>query len=149
MRHPPIKTLSVTDAAYIAGLIDADGTVTMTRKSQPTSATALHMPMVLVVNGNLPLIQWLKETIGGGTAYEVKTRPTRPDQSAAHWNKVHRYQLLSGRAQQLLRQCRPYMRIKAAHADLVLQVAIKGINFKCLASEEQRLASLEVLQKVR
>jgi hypothetical protein len=143
-KHGLIRDISDTDSAYIAGLIDADGTVTASHNKGKLPA-----PMVLVVNGSLPLIQWLQETIGAGCAYETKTRPTRPDQNDAHWNKVHRYQITGWKAQSLIARVRPFMRVKAAQADMLQLLAQRGRDFPRSATEAQRSRSLWALENLR
>jgi hypothetical protein len=140
--HGRIRELSDTEAAYIAGMIDADGTVTCSnrcrRDAMKGKGPALPQPMVLVVNSNLDLIRWLLETIGAGCAYEVKTRPTRPDQVEAHWNKVHRYQLTGWKAISLVERVRPFMRVKLRQANLLTMLSVRGRDFGQTAREDQR-----------
>ncbi|CAB4223496.1 hypothetical protein UFOVP1672_84, partial [uncultured Caudovirales phage] len=62
--HGEINYITDTQAAYIAGMIDADGTVTVGQ-----GTTHLPQPMVLVVNTNYELIDWLKAVVGAGCAY--------------------------------------------------------------------------------
>ena len=140
--HGAINKLSDVDAAYIAGLIDADGTVTVSGRDAPS-------PMVLVVNGNMPLIRWLLSTIGGGCAYETKTRPTRPDQNDAHWNAVHRFQITGLKAVALLEQVSRFMRVKHRQASLVMSVPMRGRDFPLSATAEQRARSFLVRDEIR
>lgn len=145
-----IDEITETDIAYIAGLIDADGTVTANSGARRKDGTAGHpIAMVLIVNGNLDLIVWLKKTIGLGCAYETKTRPTRPDQNEANWNKVHRYQIIGAGAVKLLRRCRPFMRVKGRQADVCFTMPMKGVHFLRNASQSQRAAALDALRAIR
>ena len=145
-----IGTIPETKIAYLAGLIDADGTVTMAAAFRRRSGKLSYpTPMVLVVNGNRGLIRWIKETVGFGCAYKTKTNPIRPDQNDAHWNPVHRYQITGRAAIALLSRCRPYMRVKDKQADLVCKIAVRGIDFLGRASVEQHALAQMVTRQIR
>lgn len=146
-----VNSLSVQDAAYIAGLIDADGTIT-------ASARHLHMPiedrvtphpLIGVFNSNYPIIEWLKETIGAGTSYLAKSHPVRPDQNEAVWNKVHRFQITGFKAVSLLDEILPYLRIKHQHALLVSSLPLRIRDFGRKASVEQKVKAFETLDEIR
>lgn len=141
--HAAIRTLTEVDAAYIAGMIDADGMITANRRDH------LVMPLVCVTNSHFPLIEWLLETIGAGCAYETKSEPKRPDQSKERWNKVHRYQLTGRKAQTLLEACRPYLKVKRRQADLVISLPQRGRDFSLAVNDNQRAQAAEILTAVR
>lgn len=142
-QHAVIAELTDIDAAYIAGMIDADGMITVTRRG------SLVMPLVTVHNSHLPLIEWLLSVIGAGCAYETKTEPKRPDQSKDRWNKVHRYQLTGRKAQSLLQRCLPYLKVKARQATLVIDLPQRGRDFPISANDNQRDAALTILAEIR
>lgn len=142
-RHGEIATLKDTDAAYIAGMIDADGMISVVQRR------ALVMPLVCVANSNFGLIDWLLAVIGAGCAYETKTRATRPDQDPSRWNRVHRYQLTGRKAQALLSACRPYLKVKARQADLVMDLPQRGRDFSLAASDDQKALAAEILTGIR
>ena len=146
-----VANLSDEQAAYLAGLIDADGTVTVIYNTgaRKNGAAPLPRPMVLIVNSDLSLIRWLRELTEVGCSYETKTRPKRPDQDAAHWNCVHRYQVVGRAAQALLARCRKYMRVKAKQADIVLALPAKGRDFKMAASDDQRQRAILMAGQIR
>lgn len=138
-----IHLLSDTDAAYIAGMIDADGMVTAVVANGPPRA------MVVVTNGNFGLVRWLTETIGAGTSYRTKSAPRRPDQDESNWNPVHRYQITGRKAQSLLERCRPYMKVKARQADLAMRLPMRGRDFRSTPSAEQATDAAELLREIR
>jgi hypothetical protein len=57
-----VKELSPVDAAYIAGLIDGEGTVSLLRKHRQDS----RQVVVSVSNTERPLLDYLIEAIGAG-----------------------------------------------------------------------------------
>ncbi|ACL61042.1 LAGLIDADG family homing endonuclease [Methylobacterium nodulans] len=148
--YDQIAGLDIATTAYLAGLIDADGTISVSPgKTGKDGQPHLPTPIVLIVNGDLELIRWLKEVIGYGCSYETKTRPKRPDQSDSNWNKVHRYQLGGRAAIAFLAKCRPYLREKRRQADLVLSMPSKGKAFAVVATVEQRARAFEAMEKIR
>ena len=146
-----IQRLSETDLAYLAGLIDADGTVTFQVSSgrRKNGDTAMPVPMVLIVNSDFALIEWLKEVIGYGCAYETKTRPTRADQNEVHWSKVHRFQLTGRPAIALLRRALPYLRIKRERAELAMRMPMRHWHYKHTAAPHHRETAAILLAQMR
>lgn len=144
-KHGTINDLAIADAAYIAGLIDADGTVTVTM----SAIAPLPKPLILVVNSNYPLILWLQNMIGAGCSYLTKTKPTRPDQDKSNWNSVHRYQVTGWKAIALLEKVRPFMRVKAMQADLLMGLSLRGRDFPKSASSDQMAASISIGAEIR
>lgn len=145
-----IDNIPENEIAYISGLIDADGTITIpTIQKRRDGKPKFPSPMVLIVNGNLGLIRWIKEKIGFGCAYETKTRPIRPDQNAAHWNPVHRYQLTGRPASRLLTRCLPYLLVKRQQAEIVLSIAMKSVDFAMEATERQHAHASWCVSQIR
>lgn len=143
--HAKINPIAPTDAAYMAGMIDADGMVTLIR----SPSKRLASPMVCVMNSNFGLIEWIVSVVGAGCAYETKTVPKRPDQNRENWNKVHRYQITGRKAQSLLMACRPYMKVKARQADLVIGIPMRGRDFPGLAQDAHVTLAASILAEVR
>lgn len=143
--HGAINVLSVEDSAYIAGMIDADGMVTVTN----AGGGRIPAPMVCVTNGDFALIEWLQATIGAGYAYRTKTRPRRPDQNRDNWNPVHRYQVTGWKAISLLKYVSPFMRVKVKQARLIEALSIRGRDFPRSATKEQVAAGAIILAEVR
>lgn len=141
--HAAIRALSEADAAYIAGMIDADGMITANRRDH------LVMPLVCVTNSHLPLVEWLLETIGAGCAYETKSEPKRPDQAKERWSKVHRYQLTGRKAQTLLEACKPFLKVKKRQAELVIALPQRGRDFSFSVNDNQRAVAAEILAAIR
>jgi hypothetical protein len=108
LEPPRLKRLSVTERAYLAGIVDGEGTVGFrhpTRERNPR-------PFLAVWNTNLTLMRWL-ESLGGPGIYARKSPIAR--KTCYGWS-------LSG-ARDLyivLTAIRPYLRIKRDNADAVL-----------------------------
>ena len=63
-----MNLLSDTEAAYIAGIIDGEGTITLTKNK----AGNFPSPTISVASSDLELLLWLKEKIGKGTIKKKK-----------------------------------------------------------------------------
>ena len=146
-----ILQLSNEDAAYLAGLIDADGTISAQVNSQRNrdGSRRMPVPMVLVVNTDLELIAWLKKVIGYGCSHETKAKPTRPGQNMENWRPVHRFQITGRSAITLVGRVRPYLRVKAEKADLMVRFPCRGKDYSHKASKEQRKMAYDILNALR
>ncbi len=103
--------LSVADAAYIAGLVDGEGTVSLTRRHKNEN----RQLEISISNTEMKLLEYLLKTIGTGRITQKKTYSNKHTPSATY--------LISNRqALSLLEQISPYLRTYKQHrADLVLQ----------------------------
>lgn len=109
-----MNKLTETEKAYIAGILDGEGSISIIRvKSRSNTYKYDFYPKVRVQNTYFPIISWLKEKIGIGSIYHGKQRNPK-------WKSLYQWQILSNQAQELLREVRPYLRIKKELADLVL-----------------------------
>ena len=103
--------LSVADAAYIAGLVDGEGTVSLTHRHKNEN----RQLEISISNTEMKLLEYLLKTIGTGRITQKKTYSNKHTPSATY--------LISNRqALSLLEQISPYLRTYKQHrADLVLQ----------------------------
>ena len=53
--------MKLVDVAYLAGLIDGEGTITLVRE------TKFRKPSVSIASTSFELVSWCKETVGAGT----------------------------------------------------------------------------------
>lgn len=89
-------------AAYLAGMIDADGSVRFKR----------GRPFVSVYNTNVPLIDWLSKTLGGGTV----SKGNMGRKQVFAWTITAARDVFA-----LLCAVRPLMIVKASDADAALK----------------------------
>ena len=61
-KYRKVKKLSPEEAAYIAGLIDGEGTISLTRKHRGEN----RQLMVSISSTEQPLLQYVKKVIGAG-----------------------------------------------------------------------------------
>lgn len=111
----PIKQLSPTNAAYLAGIIDADGTITLTRKHINENRHAA----VTISNCDHPLLEFSKAAIGTGKI--TSKRCTK-----AHHTPCYTYAIYNRQALLLLEQLSPFLRTyKKQRADMILKNYIR------------------------
>ncbi|MCW9088029.1 MAG: LAGLIDADG family homing endonuclease [Gammaproteobacteria bacterium] len=111
MSHYKIpNTLSSIDAAYIAGLIDGEGTITLTRKHRNEN----RQLAVTISNTEKDLLEYVLKTIGAGKITNKRT-------TRAHHTPSFTYALYNRQALNLLAQIHPYLKTyKVRRARLIL-----------------------------
>jgi len=105
------KRLSVADAAYVAGLIDGEGTVTLSREHRGEGRRLV----VSIANTDASLLRFVfLHASGVGKITGKRT-------AAAHHTPSYAYRVTSRQALALLEQVAPYMRsYKKVRADFAL-----------------------------
>lgn len=105
----PAKPIPHTAVAYLAGLIDGEGTVSLRRK------IGKHFNIeVYITSSNKPTLEWVKRIFGGNIyTYTRKNDTIRLPQ--------HKWHIHSRAAEALLRIVLPYLIIKGEHARLAIK----------------------------
>lgn len=133
-----MQTLSVADKAYLAGLIDGEGCITILR--QLRGGRYDYSLALIVQMGEPDILQYCQTTTGLGTLHHnsIKGRGT--------W----RWQLRKRAAAELLGQVRPYLRVKAEQADRALEFAAGPVeqSFRKAIYETLRALKLPPLRIV-
>lgn len=133
-----MNELSACDAAYIAGLVDADGTITLTRKHKNEN----RHPSLSISNTDRNLLAFVLDKVGAGKITNKRAR--RDIHSASFAFAIYNRQAL-----RLMEQLRPFMQTyKARRADLIIQnyLAVTPRNGKY--SETMRLARIDFENQV-
>ena len=108
MPYRTVKTLAPVDAAYMAGLIDGEGTVTLSRRHR----TDQRQLVVSIANTERRLLEWTLDTVGAGKI--TGKRISSPLHSPSFTYSIANLQLLE--------QIAPYLRsYKAKRTQLILQ----------------------------
>jgi hypothetical protein len=103
-----VNRLSLLDAAYLAGFVDGEGTITIS-KSKERKRTCIR-----ISNTNKEIMDWIKETVGNG---HILTRTW----NNKRWKNSYEYSLDGGnRVKELVCQIFPFLKIKKIQATLVL-----------------------------
>ena len=115
---PVERVLEPTSAAYLAGLIDGEGTIALWRghQSKPR-VTRTYRPVIEISNTHLGVLEWVKLLIGGGWL-----KQTNPKRSREKGHKpLFRYRFRTTDLHWVIPQVRPYLKIKGAQADLLVR----------------------------
>jgi hypothetical protein len=110
-RYNEVSRLPPTDAAYIAGLIDGEGTITLTQEH----ANESRRLVVSISNTEYALLEYVKHVCAAG-------RITNKRISQPHHTPSFAYKISNRQALALLEQIYPFLRsYKADRAALVLR----------------------------
>jgi hypothetical protein len=138
-RYRSVHALSVADAAYLAGLIDGEGTITLGRKH----ATDGRQLTISISNTERAILEFALRPIGAG-------KITAKRSAKAHHAPAFTYAVWNRQALSLLAQVAPFLRsYKRYRAALVLDNYVRltprnGKYTPALLSARQRFES-EVL----
>jgi hypothetical protein len=91
-----IRRLSETEAAYVAGIVDGEGTITLTRAHRDG-----RRPVVSISSTELSLLQYIQSIVGAG-------RITGKVTARRHHSPSFAYVVSSRKALALLAQISPY-----------------------------------------
>ena len=119
--------------AYLAGLLDGEGHIAIPLLANQRG-TGRHTLDVRITNTNIEVLRQLGYEWGGTIAQVRKQK--RP----AHWKPSADLRWTTAQAAKMLHEIRPYLRMKAAHADVALALAKTmrppGHHTKPLTQEE-------------
>ena len=135
-QYRAVNPLASVDAAYIAGLIDGEGTITLSRKH---AADKRHLA-ISISNTEEVLLDFVLRSVGAGKITRKKT-------TKAHLSPSLTYAIWNRQALSLLVQIEPFLRsYKRARARLVLEHYLhltprNGKYTPEIAAERQRFES--------
>lgn len=105
-----VRALTAAECAYLAGLIDGEGTITLTRKYKGAHR---HL-LVSISNTERPVLEWVQRVIGAGRI------TTKRIYKSGH-TPSYTYAISNIQALALLKQLRSYLQsYKRRRAELVL-----------------------------
>lgn len=106
--------LAPIDAAYIAGLIDGEGTLTIVRSKRPDRRLGWqYQPCFSIANTDLALLRSVQRTCGNGRVQRSSVKPALHKQG-------YQLKFWAEQTRQLLPQVLPYLRGKAEQARVLL-----------------------------
>lgn len=133
-----VKTLPATDAGYVAGLIDGEGTITLIRKHRNEN----RQLSVTIASSERAMLDYVHLVIGAG-------KITRKRTSQAHHAPQFAYAIYNRQALALLQQVASFLHsYKAQRAQLILQHHLSLTPRNGKYSAAQRLARAAFEQRV-
>lgn len=127
------------ELAYLAGLIDGEGTITIQKRKPTGTKTRQKNPsfvvVVLVVNTDQRLVQAAKDISGAGYIWQAAA-DRNPER--ANWNQVWRYETTAAAARGLIALVQPYLRSKTRQAEIALSMPprLRGWNARNRPAED-------------
>lgn len=143
-----VKKLRAVDAAYIAGIVDGEGSIGV-RRSLPSGKrmqSVHHNLVVTITNTDLDVLLWIRDRLGNvGT---IQTRYPGHAGKPAHTKICYQYVVMARIACDFLVQLSPYLRIKKAKAQAGIMLA-QSIRTLKERGKPRRLTSEEVQERDR
>ncbi len=99
MKYRKVNKLSSVDAAYLAGLIDADGSITLVLRKKPH-----RQPVVSVSNTDYNLVRWPHKITNAGHI------STKSEKKKAYHKTAYIWAAHSNQALDILKQILPYLK---------------------------------------
>jgi hypothetical protein len=113
--YKEVKLLDHTNAAYIAGIIDGEGTVTLSRRHKSEN----RQLVISISNTERPLLEYVLDSVGAGKITGKRTYQP-------HHTPSYTYAISNRQALALLNQIFPYLKTyRAKRADLILRNYIR------------------------
>jgi hypothetical protein len=107
---PPVRRLTESEAGYVAGIVDGEGTITLTRTHRGEN----RRPVISISSTEQPLLLYVRSVIGAG-------RITCKKCERAHHAPAFAYTISSRQALSVLRQISGLLRTyKAKRAGLLM-----------------------------
>ena len=102
--------LAETDKAYLAGLIDGEGCITVVRRQPPAAHIRYTYQLQLtIVSSTVKLLRWIENRFGG-----------KIDRIDNRHNHIWRWKCSVDEAATILRLCLPYLVLKRRQAIIAL-----------------------------
>lgn len=112
------KQYSIAQAAYMAGILDGEGSLTIGNYSSNTETGDKHYQVnIAVCSTDKILIDWIVEVFGG---YQGTYTPNQMSRNGR--KQVHRWQCSSNRLLHICEICLPFLTIKKRQAEILIQM---------------------------
>ena len=129
--YKQVKTLSAVEASYIAGLIDGEGTITLSRKHRNEN----RQLVISISNTEANLLNYVQNSVGAGRITNKRTYSNNHTPGKT-------YQISNRQALDFLKQIAPYLKsYKADRAALILDHYIQ------LTPRNGRYSSLQLKER--
>lgn len=132
-----------TDLAYIAGIIDGEGCITVSIRSpilKYGEISQVYAPTVSVNMTDKNIIHWLQNITGEGKVYFQKSRNYRH-------KDLWTWRLCTRNGTRLLKQIKPYLKVKRLQAELFMECA--EIRSRSGRNRYKPERQLEIVKQIR
>ena len=132
--------MTETELGYIAGIIDGEGTIYISRRIPKDNhhRTVIHRAFVIIVNTNLELLSWITAKIGQGSISKHNGSP------ALQTKPCFKYVICGPAAAKLLSDILPMLIVKRKRAEIAIRLHLEGtwISVGMRAKEKPALDEL-------
>src|SRR5688572_7825878 len=142
-----VRNLSIQEAAWLAGFMDGEGTLTIGRATRSESRSGFSYEALMVVaNTEYDVLVGIVNMCGGGKVQRSNVK------KVAHHKDGYRAIWSANEIRRLLPQIRPFLRIKARQADILLRfleskVAGRRVTAELWQSFERMRAEVRELNR--
>lgn len=106
-----------TDAAYLAGLIDGEGSIALWAGFKKNHVTRSYRPIIEISNTHLGVLEWANQVVGNGWL-----KPTNKlNHRAKNHKLLYRVRFRTQDLRWLIPLIQPYLKIKGKQASLLLE----------------------------
>lgn len=113
-----LKRMSPTEAAYIAGYVDADGCIILGKRKAPWTSSRIGFRPEVVITGSAKGVLFKIAGMAGGKLVPI---PYRSSKLGKNVKQMYRVRFTTRHAKDLIEQIIPYLILKKRQAALVLQ----------------------------
>ena len=110
-----MKSINISDAAYLAGLFDGEGTFTITTL-KTAKYPKYYFVEVYLTNTNKGIMDWLSTILDG------KACITRHSDKGKNWKDVYKFNVHAKDKEVFIKKIYLYLRIKKEQARLALEL---------------------------
>lgn len=109
--------ISTQELAYLAGIIDGEGTISISTDNKPTGYSVFILRLT-ISNSNVDLINWCLDRVSFKIQEYNRGNPK--------WNTQYILTLQSQEAKELIKLVYPYLVVKKAQAEAALEFPLNG-----------------------
>jgi intein/homing endonuclease len=139
LMHIQEYILTETEKAYLAGLIDGEGTITLTISNKGQ----MPQPQLSISNTNLGVLEWVKQKLGCGSI--IKKNPRKPNHKVSYAWQINR----AGKVMFVLSEIKDYLIIKKSQALLILDEYKKVTPRNGKYSKEMLNKKITLVNKIK
>ena len=130
--------MNITKIAYLAGIVDGEGTIQIIRQRNENNSKPLYVTgAIYITNSSIPLLDWIQSNFGGN---RTKARSV----VGKNWKPVYRVQFYGAVAENLVETILPFLVIKQEQAKLFLELRRRMKQYKHPLSAAERATREEL-----
>lgn len=114
----PVSTLAETDKAWMAGFIDGEGYLGITKQVRKGRPSPAYRAMITVSNTRKDALELF---VGAYGSPIYGHREVRKGKDNVNWAEAYSWYCPMARSEELLMDVRPYLRVKNVQADFLLE----------------------------